>query len=113
MVCDLCASDLPIYALSSGQQLVPLPLRIANNEAALNDFGHWVPVIARLRANPFAAGQSGPVDDQHEDEEGRCCDRGGEGNLVVHVVNPSWMAPVNACDVTEFHVARSRSSPAD
>lgn len=87
--------------------MVLLSLRIANNEAAERR-RHWSPLIARLRANPFAAGQSRPVDDQHKDEEGRCCDRRGEGNLIVHVVDPNWMAPVNACGVTEFHVASSR-----
>lgn len=92
--------------------MVLLSLRIANNEAA-ECRRHWVSVIARLSANLFAAGQSGPVDDQHKDEEGGCCDRRGEGNLVVHVVNPGWMAPVNACGVTEFHVASLRSAPAD
>lgn len=71
--------------------MVLLSLRIANDEVAERR-RHWVPVIERLRVNPFAAGQSGPVDDQHEDEEGRCCDRRGEGNLVVHVVNPiGWL----------------------
>jgi hypothetical protein len=34
------------------------------------------------------AGKSGSMNDQHEEEERRRCDCCGEGNLIVHVVNP-------------------------
>lgn len=73
-----------------------------------------VPVANWLSGQPDLR----PVNNEHEDEEGRCCDRRSEGNLVIHVVNPDWMAPVNACGVTEFHacgliLAKNASSSLD